>query len=229
MVNSQLFFTFDSKTSLSKTDIVVGSFNKTVVEFLFYNNKWLSEIIYIYGEKGVGKSFVTHIFAKENGGILISLADIKNLTDIEQIVANNNLVLLEDIHQKTLEDEVNLFNLYNTSIAYKTKLIFTSIYSVEDLNIKLPDLASRLSGAIIFRITNPDDISLRAIFFKMLSDKQLNVSLEVMDYILKRSQRDCSTLMRIVQEIDNFTMKEKKTLNLSTVKNIKLDFIGEVF
>ena len=39
MVNSQLFFTFDSKTSLSKTDIVVGSFNKTVVEFLFYNNR----------------------------------------------------------------------------------------------------------------------------------------------------------------------------------------------
>lgn len=224
MVNSQLFFQFDSKTSLSKSDIIVGDFNKSVVEFLFYNKNWLSDILYIYGSKGVGKSFISQIFIKERGGILITLDDIKTLSDIEQIVANNNLILLEDLHKKTDEDEVNLFNLYNTVLSYKTQLIFTSEFPVSEINIKLPDLLSRLSSVIIFKINNPEDVALKTIFFKMLSDKQLNISMEVIDYILKRIQRDCSTLQKVVSEIENFTMKEKKTLNLSTVKNIRLDF-----
>ncbi len=224
MPNSQLFFKFDNKTSLNKSDVIIGDFNKTVVDFLFGNQQWLSNVIYIYGAEGVGKSFISQIFVKENKGFVISLNDIKNLADIEKIVSENKVILLEDLHKKILDDEINLFNLYNAVISYKVKLILTSKCSLVDMGIRLPDLLSRLSSCISFKINNPDDVILKSIFFKMLSDKQLNVSLEVIDYILKRTQRNCATLQKIVCEIENFTMKEKKTLNLSTVRILKLDY-----
>lgn len=224
MVNSQLFFSFDNKITLSKSDIIIGDFNKSVVDFLFLNEQWLSNIVYIYGAEGVGKSFISSIFIQENKGIVISLDDIKGLLNIEEIVVNNDFILLEDIDKKTLNDEINLFNLYNTVLSSNSKLILTAKCSVSELDIKLPDLASRLSACMILNINNPDDIALRAVFFKMLSDKQLNVSLEVIDYILKRVQRDCATLQKIILEIENFIMKEKKTLNISTLKHINLDF-----
>ncbi|MDR0485020.1 MAG: hypothetical protein LBH40_07065 [Alphaproteobacteria bacterium] len=225
MVRSQLFFSFDNHVALSKSDIVVGEFNKTLVDFLFLNTNWLSNILYIYGDIGVGKTFISRIFIKENQGAVISLEDIDSLEKIEKITAKFKVILLEDIHNKKDSDEVNLFNLYNTVNTLGLKLILTSRKNIDDLNIKLPDLHSRLMATMIFKINNPDDVSLKTIFFKMLSDKQLNVSMEVIDYFFKRINRDCFTLQKLVAKIEDFTMQQKKTLNLMTVKNINLDLL----
>ncbi|MDR2007391.1 MAG: hypothetical protein LBQ34_00250 [Alphaproteobacteria bacterium] len=222
-MNQQLFFSFNQQARLSKSDIVVGEFNKPLVDFLFSNHDWLNGVCYIYGDVGVGKSFISRIFIKEKQGIAVSMQDINSLEKIEKIVAQYKFILLEDIHNKTQADEINIFNLYNTAVAEQSRLILTSQKSLEDMAIALPDLRSRLGAAMIFKINNPDEPALKAIFFKMLSDRQLNVSLEVMDYFLKRIHRDCFTLGKLVAKIEDFTMQQKKTLNLSTVKNIDID------
>ncbi|MCL2566916.1 MAG: DnaA/Hda family protein [Alphaproteobacteria bacterium] len=221
-MKSQLFFSFNNQTNLSKSDIVVGEFNKPIVDFLFVLDNWLSNVLYVYGDAGVGKTFISHIFIKENQGAAVSFADISSLENIEKITNKHKLILLEDIGSKSLDDEVNIFNLYNTVLANGSKLILTARESIQDIAIQLPDLRSRLNAAMIFKINTPDEISLKAIFFKMLSDKQLNVSMEVMDYFLKRIHRDCYTLGRLVEKIEDWTMREKKTLNLSTAKNIDI-------
>ena len=48
MESNQLYFNFENKKSYD--DIIVGDFNKEAINFLFHNNKWLSNITIVYGD-----------------------------------------------------------------------------------------------------------------------------------------------------------------------------------
>ena len=63
---------------------------------------------------------------------------------------------------------------------------------------------------IIIKIDRPDDFLLEAIIIKLFSDKRILIDDRVIKYILKRSNRSASELIKLVNIINNKSMEQKE-------------------
>jgi chromosomal replication initiation ATPase DnaA len=222
MLNNQLFFDLDTPIKYNIDDIIVRDFNKNVVNFLFHNNNWVVNFIYIYGAKGVGKSFISSVFLKYNKGVYIPEHLLKNISFIEEIILQYDVFLLDDIEKFIHYNQNEFFELYNIMQSYNKKLILVANSHINDLDISLKDLKSRLDSFVPLEIQLPSDDDLKVIIFKMISDKQLNINLDVIDYLIARSKRDLSTLSEVINNINNLSMIKKRKITINLLKDLNL-------
>ncbi len=216
----QLSFLFENQTFYSIYDIVIGAFNKPLVDLFFKDVDWVSNTIYIYGQRFLGKTFISEIFIRYNNGIKVNIEKL-DIVELEYLTNNFSSFLIDNLNPMDSKTEIKLFHLYNLVISKKKKLIVNSIYSIKDLNIQLQDLKSRMLASNIFYFKDPDEETLRAIFFKMLSDKQLLLTKDVISYIFHRIPRNIQSIVSMVSKVEEFAMSEKKTI---TIKNINKIF-----
>ena len=212
----QLFFNFNNNTKYIAEDLICEDFNKELIHFLFANNK-LYNIIFIYGEHGVGKSFITKLFLKKHGGIEIPTLAFENNV-LKQYLDNNSVLLIENIESFLPKHEELLFHLYNDIINSEKMLIITAKENIEALNINLLDLKSRLKSALIFHLKQPTQKTLEKLFVKMLSDKQLNIDAEVISYLFKRIERSTTSIKNTVETLEKIVMEQQKTITIPTIK-----------
>lgn len=212
----QLSFLFENKTFYSIYDIVIGYFNKPLIDLLFKQSNWLSNVVFIYGQHSLGKTFISEIFIQHNNGITIDIHSL-DIIELDKLTTQYSSFLIDNLSILDSQSQTKLFHLYNLVVAKKKKLLLNSIYSINELNIQLQDLKSRLLASNIFYLKDPDEETLKAIFFKMLSDKQLLLNKEVITYIFHRIPRNIQSIIDIAIKIEDFTMNEKKTI---TIKNI---------
>ena len=86
------------------------------------------------------------------------------------------------------------YSLIDTIDKYNKFLILTSNKSINDLNIKLKDLKSRLKNCLFAEIQRPDDILIQALITKNLADYQITLDSKLIDYISKRITRSYSKI-----------------------------------
>ena len=99
-------------------------------------------------------------------------------------------------------------------------MILTSNKSINELNIKLKDLKSRLKNCLLAEINKPDDILVQALITKNLTDLQINIDSKLIDFISKRITRSYSKIREFVCTIDEISLKKKKSINLKIIKEI---------
>ena len=138
---------------------------------------------------------------------------------IKQNNLSKNCYLVEDIQNINKHQEIELFHLINLINSSNKKLLITSNIPIIDINIQLPDLKSRLLGSNIINIKEPDEQDIKKIFVKILTHKQLNINLDVINYILFRLPRKMSYICEISNLLEHYVMVEKKTITIPFVKN----------
>lgn len=191
------------------------------MEFLFKPHKWLSNFLCIYGESGVGKSFLAQRFLHLYQGKEIFAEDIQHLSKIEKMTAMYSVLLFEDFEKFcNKNNEIPFFNLYNTLQVSNCKLIITSAVPLHSISIKLPDLYSRLKSITALRINNPNDVTLQQLFIKIIADKQIFVSKEVVDYIFKRIQREMSAIITLTNKMERYILEYNKPITLKSIQQL---------
>jgi len=220
-MNKQLFFQFPQLCQPRDSDIIVADFNYDVMEFLFKPHQWLSNFLCVYGEAGVGKSFLTQRFIHLYQGKEIFEKHIKHISEIEKITAKYKVLLFEDFEKFcNSKNEVCFFNLYNTVQVSTCKLIITSAIPLQHMPIKLPDLHSRLKSITSLRINNPNDVTLQQLFVKIIADKQIFVSKEVVDYVFKRIQRDMPAIINLTNKMEKYILEYNKPITLKSIQQL---------
>ena len=97
----------------------------------------------------------------------------------------------------------------------------TSNFHINDIDLKLNDLKSRLKTFINVKINNPDDDMLLNILTKLFIDKQFIInSDEIFGYILKRANRSYEEMFYIVHKLDNLSLEKKRQLTIPLIKEI---------
>ena len=86
------------------------------------------------------------------------------------------------------------------------------------MNFRLPDLQSRLNMLPAIGISEPDDELLSALIIKLFMDRQITVSLDVVNYILVNMQRSFTYVHRLVKEIDDISLSYKRAVSIPIVK-----------
>ena len=220
----QQLFNFEFNKSFNSNDFFVSESNFYAYNLLLSWPNWEKKVINIHGERYSGKTHLIEIFLEKNKGLIIDINKLKNY-DLEKLRFNQNIII-DNISEKL--DESLFYSLIDTIEKYNKFLILTSNKSINDLNIKLKDLKSRLKNCLFAEIQSPDDILIQALITKNLADYQITLDSKLIDYISKRITRSYSKIREFVCTIDEISLKKKKPINMKIIKGILEDRIEKV-
>ena len=134
----------------------------------------------------------------------------------------NPIVFIKNLSGKTLDKEAELFlfNGFNYCLNQNTKILFSSNDFIKNLNIKLPDLESRLSTVLPVEILNPtEDEKINLINFE-LRQRGLEINDKEMKYIFTHHSRDLNSLLNLAEKLDEISHQEKKSISINLIKKI---------
>ena len=213
---NQEIIKFDYGQNFKDNDFYVSKSNKHIFDLLSKWPKWEKNFLNISGERFSGKTHLTNIFLKRFNGIKLE-ANLLNNEDLNKIKTYQNVVL-ENLNQKV--DENIFFTLCNIIEQDNKYLIVTSNKSIVDIDFELKDLKSRSKNFLLQNIEKPDDELIFALILKNLSDRQILLNKKLIHFIIKRIDRSYGKIIDFIYKIDEVSLKKKRSINLSTIKEV---------
>ena len=134
----------------------------------------------------------------------------------------NPMVFIKNLSSDTLnqESEIFLFNGFNYCLNQNTKILFSSNDFINNLDIKLADLESRLNTVLPVEILNPaDEEKMNLINFE-LQQRGLEINDKEMQYIFTHHSRDLNSLLNLAEKLDEISHQEKKSISINLIKKI---------
>lgn len=205
-MSDQLIFDLPCYPAIGTEDFFVSKANSLAFEVIQNWANWNDRRVLITGGKGSGKTHLSHVWANLSGAKFIEL------NNQEQDLSNIKTLIIENIDLiisiPTFEEK--LFHLLNFAKQLDIYVLMTSSVAASRLEVQLLDLSSRLQATEHFPIYPPDDALLSAVLVKQFSDRQINISPSLIEYILKRITRSLSSVSNFVVSLDNLMLKTKK-------------------
>lgn len=202
----QLAFELPHRPALGVEDFLVSESNAAAVALVDRWPEWPLGAAVIAGPAGSGKSHLANVWrlksnARTVGAVEISSARVPDL-------ASAGALVIEDIGQ--LRDEQALFHLLNLVREQRLQILLTSDRAPGDLDVRLPDLISRLKAVPFAAIAPPDDGLLRVVLVKLFADRQLAVDPQIIAYLLLRMERSMDAARMLVAEVDRQALMLKR-------------------
>ena len=207
---------FNYDGNFKEDDFYVSKSNKQIFDLLNKWPKWEKNFLNISGEKFSGKTHLINIFLKKYKGTKIEANQLCD-NDFKKIKIFQNIIL-ENVSEKINENL--FFTLCNIVEQDNKYLIVTSESSIVSIDFKLNDLKSRSKNFLLQNIDKPDDELLFALILKNLSDRQISIDKKLIDYIIKRIDRSYGKIVDFIYKIDEVSLKKKRSINLSTIKEV---------
>ena len=215
-LDKQLILDLRSIPSMGRADYFVSKSNNEIVSWLDKWPKWLIFGLFLSGPSGSGKTHIANLLKQSSNGIVITNADIKKRNIINLI--DFDCVIIEDVDYALSEN--SLLHLFNFLQENNSKIMLTSKISINKLNLKLPDLKSRLLSLSQVNIGWPDDHLLSRVIIKQFLDKGVKIDIEVVEYLIKRMDRSFKSIENLVTNINYKAMEKSKKITVPFVREL---------
>ena len=213
---NQLIFKFPFKTNYYEKDFYVSSGNFKAYQLIESCPNWPDKWLNIYGPQGCGKTHLANILKSKINAVLI---EAKNITDsFIPIIEKYECVIIDNYHSNI--DENILYSILNHTKQLNKYILINSKTSISELQPTLKDLTSRLKSFIGIGIELPNDDLLRVIISKSFSDKQIDLNIKNLEYIIKNIDRSYDKVFNFVKKIDNLSLSSGKSININLIKKV---------
>lgn len=184
-------------------------------------------ILYLCGARGQGLSHLLqacchHAEKHQLPSVYLPLSSLvllspQVLNDVEPL----SLVAIDDIDRITGDEwEEAIFHLYNRIYDTGGRLIISAHDLPKAIDLKLPDLISRLSYGVLYQL-HPltDDEKLAALTMRAMR-RGITLSEEVGKYILTHCPRHMRTLFAALEVLDQASLAAQRRLTIPFVKEV---------
>lgn len=187
---------------------------------------WAENLIYLWGAADVGRSHLLQaacLRMEQFGGRAVYLPldavamyGPQLLDNLEQC----DLVCIDGVDlvagHPTWEEA--LFHLFNRLRDAGRRLLLSASAPPREVPIKLPDLKSRLTLALVFQLHGlTDDEKLRALQLRA-SRRGLHLNDEVGRFILTRGSRSMNSLFDLLEQLDHASLQAQRKLTIPFLK-----------
>ena len=217
---SQLVFKFPFKTKYYEQDYYVSSNNFSAYRLIESWPNWPDKWVNIFGPKGCGKTHLTNILKKKIKKIKIFNAKTLDESKISEL--NNLECIIIDSYEQNI-DEIFFYSILNHFRQLDSYVVINSVMPIKSMPIKLKDLKSRADGFVSLGIELPTDDLLRVIISKSFSEKQINLSPKISEYIIKNIERSYEKVFKFIKEIDDLSLSSGKSININLIKKVLIN------
>lgn len=189
---------------------------------------WAESLIYLWGATGAGRSHLLQAAClrfEQRGeqSVYLPLAELVEhgpllLEGLEQCA----LVCLDDVQAVAgrADWEEALFHLFNRLRDAGSCLLLAADAAPRELPVKLADLSSRLSLALVFQLQLlSDEDKLRALQLRA-SRRGLQLPDDVARFILTRGSRSMSDLFALLERLDQASLQAQRKLTIPFLKEV---------
>ena len=217
---SQLVFKFPFKTKYYEQDYYVSSNNFAAYRLIESWPNWPDKWVNIYGPKGCGKTHLSNILKKKIS--VVEIFDAKKI-DEEKISKFDKLdCLIIDNYENNI-DENFLYSILNHFKQLDKYVVVNSYSPIKNMKLELRDLKSRTDSFVSLGIELPTDDLLQVIISKSFSDKQIEISPKISEYIIKNIERSYEKVFKFIKEIDDLSLSSGKSININLIKKVLIN------
>lgn len=217
---SQYAIPLSATPSFAAEDYVLTGANRDAHAQLTAWPDWPAHALWLCGPAGSGKSHLASVWAAQ--------AQARRLEPAE--LAQSGVWLQDDKASAFLLDalpdtpddaqEEGLFHLLNHVRAERRWLLIVQETPPARSGLRLPDLRSRVNALPVVALPPPDDDLLRAVWFKHFADRQVQVSSEVIDFLLARHERSFAAIRRSAAALDEAALAQGRAITIPFVKSV---------
>ena len=214
---SQLVFKFPFKTKYFEQDFYVSSNNFSAYKLIESWPNWPGKWLNIFGDHGSGKTHLSKILEKKIDKIKLIEASSINDEIINQL--NHLDCLIIENFKNNIEEKL-FYSILNQSKQLENFILVNSVTSLKKNNFVLRDLKSRVNSFLDIGIELPTDDLLKVIISKSFSDKQIELSPKISEYIIKNIDRSYKKIFEFVKIIDETSLSSGKSININLIKKV---------
>ena len=212
----QIPFDIPVRIAFEAEDYLVTNSNEAAVNWIDRWPGWNNtHCTILYGTTGCGKTHLSHVWQHKSGAVVVELEKVMLDTISTNLIIEDVDVILEDHGMQE-----RLFHLYNRQKENGNALMLTAKEHPKHWQIDLPDLKSRMLASMAIEIGQPDDDLLAAVIIKQFMDRQINIPLEVVNYLIPRLERSFEAARDIVARIDNLALARKRKITIPLVRDL---------
>jgi hypothetical protein len=199
----QIALPFDWPAPESADNFIVTAANRFAVDGVDSPARWPVRAAILTGPRKSGRSLLGRIFAAKTGGTLIDDGE--------------------------LHKEAEIFHRWNLAQEERRPLLIVALSPPPIWKVRLADLSSRLAATPVFTLGEPDDLLSAMLLEKLLGQRGLQVTPDVVSYITTRIERSYLALMRVVDAIDTAALSKHRavTVKLARIVLQELHMIDE--
>ena len=202
----QLLLDIKPAAAPSLTNFIVGR-NAEALASLNQAIDGNAKFIYLWGEKGSGKS---HLITALSNQMLCKPISMRPA---------EACFFLDDVHLLNNEKQIALFNRYNQLKEAGGLLICAGSHAPTQMGLR-DDLATRLAWGLVYQLHPLNDAEKTAALQNHAKERGMKLPDEVVDYCLRHLRRDLPNLMAILDALDEWSLTEKKPVTVPMLKKL---------
>ncbi|GAB4390453.1 P-loop NTPase family protein [Albidovulum sp.] len=194
----QMAFDLPVRAALGRADFFVSPANRLALATLDRGD-WPEGKLLLVGPEGAGKSHLARVWARDAGARIL---------DADRLPAgrlvDDGALAIEDVDRIAgdREAETALFHLHNHVLSRRGRLLMTARSAPSGWPFALADLRSRIRGTALIGIEPPDDALLSAVLVKLFADRQIRVTPQLIEWLVRRIERSFAAARDAVAALD---------------------------
>lgn len=213
--SGQLILDLAQRPALGAEDFLISQSNQAAADIVDRWPHWPHASVVVVAPPGAGKTHLANVWRLRSGAARIE-AHALGEREVENA---KGALLVEDLHAG-IGNERALFHLLNLVREHKTSMLLTSRALPGELDVRLPDLRSRLRALPVVVISPPDEALLKGVLVKHFADRQLAVEPPVVSYIALHMEQSMEAAAAIVAEIDRAAMTSHRKVTRALAAEI---------
>jgi DnaA family protein len=214
------------KAPTSLDDFVYGD-DSPLLELLHQQRQAHGEpLIYLHGDPGSGR---THLLlgqctAAQAQGMQIAYLPCREIADLAPQMLEGleqlDLVAVDDVDLLAGQSdwETALFNLFNRARDAGCRLLLSANNAASQVPFKLPDLRSRLTWGVTYRLRPLNDTQRQQLLQNLAQRRGLQMPDDVARYLVERHSRDTLSLQKLIERLDRDSLAEQRRLSIPFVR-----------
>ena len=194
----QLALPFPHAPDFSGTNFLRSPSNEEALVWLARETEWPMRRLVLWGEAGSGKTHLLHVWATRHNVPVLAGSQLR----LGPAPPDEPLA----IDDADLAAERPLFHLLNAAAEAQLPVLLAARTPPARWNIALPDLASRLRAILAVRIRPAEEELLRSLLSALFIDRQMPVSEQVQEMLLRQLPRSPAALREAVARLDRLAL-----------------------
>jgi DnaA regulatory inactivator Hda len=207
---AQLVLDLGHRPALGRDSFLVAPSNEAAVAWLDRWPQWPAPALVVYGPPGCGKSHLLEAWRARSGAA--------TERDPQRLGRSRVRALALDDADRL--PEYDLLHLYNLIAERQGHVLMTAARAPALWDVQLADLRSRLLAAPSAAIAPPDDALLGAVLVKLFADRQLQVTPELVEWLLRRIERSFAGVGAAVARLDAAALERKRPVTVPLAREV---------